>query len=129
MEGCLCAAGTDATSGVEPNEATLPPWECATACANMMNSNHRSTNLNMNLNTESNRDETTRLHHNPACRSKELQLLAKSSRIPPAESQHSGVQRGHSGLRREALDLPRALLLLDKVREEGLEPVITYGRS
>jgi hypothetical protein len=24
-------------------------------------------------------------------------------------------------------DLPRALLLLDKVREEGLEPVITYG--
>jgi hypothetical protein len=47
-------------AGVELNEATFAVVieQCGTACANMMNSN-RSTNMNMNLNTESKRDETT----------------------------------------------------------------------
>jgi pentatricopeptide repeat protein len=120
-------------AGVEPNEATFAAviGACGTACANMMNSNHRSTNLNANLSTESKRDDITGAVTTttmPLPLRKALQLLAvikKDSTIA-----NPSIQVYNAAIRAcaEALDLPRALLLLDKVREEGLEPtVITYG--
>jgi pentatricopeptide repeat domain-containing protein 1 len=120
-------------AGVEPNEATFAAviGACGTACANMMNSNHRSTNLNANKNTESKRDDITGAVTTttmPLPLRKALQLLTvikKDSTIA-----NPSIQVYNAAIRAcaEALDLQRALQLLDKVREEGLEPtVITYG--
>jgi pentatricopeptide repeat protein len=96
-----------------------------------MNSNHRSTNLNANKNTESKRDDITGAVTTttmPLPLRKALQLLTvikKDSTIA-----NPSIQVYNAAIRAcaEALDLQRALQLLDKVREEGLEPtVITYG--
>jgi pentatricopeptide repeat domain-containing protein 1 len=120
-------------AGVEPNEATFAAviGACGTACANMMNSNHRSTNLNANLHSESKRDETTGAVTTttmPLPLRKALQLLAVIKKDFTIANPSIQVYNAAIRACAEALDLPRALLLLDKVREEGLEPtVITYG--